>query len=150
MYRYTMKFCKDGKYTTLGTIRKRYNHLCHNTSQGTNKRPYTYEEFKASIPEDIRSMFSEQVIIDAYYLSKSLLQSNVNQDKILCVYDFTALDENTHYRIRHIRPRILGLPTKSLTTQQMHILNTLSVDVYGMRHLGSGFNLKGTIHVNHR
>ena len=148
MYKYSIKYNKDRKYITLATIRKRLNNLCSVIPQGTRKRPCTYEEFKESIPEDIRNMFSEQVIIDAYYHSKSLLQTTINQDKVLSVYDFAVLDEDTHYRIRHFRPRIMGLPSKSLTTQQMYILESLNMDVHGMRYTHQGFNLKGTVHVN--
>ena len=148
MHKYTIKFYKDLKYTTLGTIRKKFNHLCNTTPQGTRKRPCTYEEFKESIPEDIRNMFSEQVIIDAYYSSRSLLQTNINQDKVSAVYDYTALVDETHYRIRSIRPRIIGLPSKSLTTQQMHILESLNLSVHGMHNTIPGFNLKGTINVD--
>lgn len=148
MYKYGIKYYKDGKYLTLGTIRKRFNHLCDVTPSGIRKRPYTYEEFKTSIPEDIRNMFSEQVIIDAYYHSKSILQTNTNQDKVFAIHDFTALDDETHYRIRHVRPRVLGIPTKPLTTQQMYILNALNTDMYGMRHIRQGFNMKGTPYVN--
>lgn len=145
MYKYGIKYYQFGKYLTLGTIRKRFNHLSDTTPQGTRKRPYTYEEFKNSIPEDIREMFSEQVIIDAYYHSKSLLQTNINQDKVFTVYDFTALGEEDHYRVRSIRPRIIGIPTKALTTHQMCILNALNTDIHGMRHIRQAFNLKGTI-----
>ena len=148
MYKYGIKYYKDLKYTTLGTIRKKFNHLCNTTPMGIRKRPCTYEEFKESIPEDIRNMFSEQVIIDAYYHSRSLLQVNINQDKVFTIHDFTALVDETHYRIRSIRPRIIGLPYKSLTTQQMHILESLNLSVHGMHNTIPGFNLKGTIYVN--
>lgn len=148
MYKYIIKYNRNREYVTLATIRKRFNNLCNTIPQGTRKRPCTYEEFKESIPEDIRNMFSEQVIIDAYYHSKSLLQVNINQDKVFNVYDFAALGEETHYRIHHIRPRVMGLLSKALTTQQMHILDSLNIDVSGMRYIHQGFNLKGTIHVN--
>lgn len=146
MYKYGIKYYKDLKYTTLGTIRKRFNHLHATIPQGTRKRPCTYEEFKESIPEDIRNMFSEQVIMDAYILSKSLLQTNINQDKVFTVCDFTALNDESHYRVRHIRPRIMGLSSKSLTTQQMCILEALSTSIHGIHN--KEFNLKGTIHAN--
>lgn len=148
MYKYSIKYYSQGKYRTLGTIRKRFNHMCDTIPMGLRKRPCTYEQFKESIPDYIRDMFSEQVIIDAYYHSKSLLQTNINQDKVFSIYDFTTLDEETHYRIRHIRPRIIGLPSKPLTIQQMHILTALGTDVNGMRYIRPGFNLKGIIHAN--